>query len=215
MGDSAARLIDLSHPLCDGMPVYPGDDPVRIQQTRTVEHDGYTYFRLETGMHAGTHLDAPLHMVSGGVPISGLPLETFTGRGCLLDVRGQPVIEYKPEYVQLVHPGDIVLLWTDHSRLFGTEEYFAQHPVVSDALAEFFAARGIKMLGMDLPSPDRAPFGVHRRLLGVGIPLLENLANLDALQGEKSFEVTAFPLKVDVEGCPVRVVARVMPNALL
>ena len=207
-------LVDLSHTLADSMPVYPGDDPTRLIRTRSIEDDGYTYFRMETGMHVGTHLDAPLHFIQGGAPVSALPVEKFAGRGRLIDARGQEVIEYKPEYDEMVSPGDIVLLRTDHSRLFGTAGYYLEHPVVGDCLGEFLIAKGIKMLGMDLPSPDQPPFTVHKSLLGAGIPLLENLTNLAALEGQGDFEVMAFPLKIASEGCPVRVVARLMPSTL-
>ncbi|MGI6150163.1 MAG: cyclase family protein [Firmicutes bacterium] len=204
-----ARLVDLSHPMVDGMPVYPGDDPTRLVQTSSAAEDGYASFRLETGMHAGTHIDAPLHFIPGGAPVSAFPVEAFAGKGCLLDVRGQSVIEYKPEYEAVVTAGDIVLLRTDHSLNYGTAAYYQDHPIVGETLAEFLIAAGIKMLGMDLPSPDLPPFAIHKLLLGANVLLLENLTNLSALTGCIRFEVIAFPIRIAAEGCPVRVVARI------
>lgn len=202
-----SRLIDLSHPFAENMPVYPGDIPTKLTQTKSVPADGYTYFRLETGLHGGTHLDAPLHFLENGEPISTIPLEKFMGKGCLLDVRGEAVIKYKDVYDSLVSPGDIVLLRTDHSAKYGTNRYYVDHPVVDEELAKFLVNKGIKMLGMDLPSPDSYPFLVHKLLLGAGIPLLENLTNLASLEGKIAFEIIAFPLRIPAEACPVRVVA--------
>lgn len=201
-------IIDLSHPLQDGTPAYPGDEPCRLVQTKRVETDGYASFLLNTGLHAGTHLDAPAHFLQDGALVKDLPLETFIGKGCLLDVRGERTLGYKREYDSLVEQGDIVLLWTDHSKKYGSPEYYGCYPVIEEEIAEFLVRKGIKMLGLDLPSPDGMPFAVHKRLLGAGIPIIENLTNLAALAEIRTLEVMAFPLRIGAEGSPVRVVAR-------
>ncbi|HBN94883.1 MAG TPA: hypothetical protein DDZ66_01165, partial [Firmicutes bacterium] len=66
------KLIDLSHLLQDQTPAYPGDEPCRLVQTGSVERDGYTSFLLNTGLHVGTHLDAPLHFVVEGAMVRDL-----------------------------------------------------------------------------------------------------------------------------------------------
>lgn len=81
------RIIDLSQEIIDNMPVYPGDEAVKLYQDRSLVNDGYTSFRLEIGMHAGTHIDTPMHLLSRTTYINGLPLDRFTGNGCLLDAR--------------------------------------------------------------------------------------------------------------------------------
>ena len=204
------KLIDLSHSFEAVMPIYPHDQPVSLEQTRFVEAHGFNYYILTTGLHAGTHMDAPLHFLQNGNTIKDIALDTFMGLGCLLDVRGEKCITYKRQYDELVSPGDIVLLRTDHSVLYGKEEYFTCHPVVSENLADFFIERKIRMLGLDLPSPDQAPFSIHHKLLIEGIPLLENLTNLCELSSATSFEIMAFPLKIGAEACPVRVVAKTL-----
>lgn len=203
-----SRLFDLSHPIQDQMPAFPGDDSCRLIQTKSVETDGYVSFLLNTGLHVGTHLDAPLHFLAEGAMVKDLPLNIFTGRGTLIDVRGEGEIYYKTDYESRVQAGDIVLLWTNHSTKFGTGEYYEQHPIVQEDFADFLVGRGIRMLGMDFPSPDRPPFSIHKQLLGAGIPLIENLTNVGALAEIQSFEIMAFPLKISAEGCPVRVVAK-------
>ena len=205
-----SRLIDLSHLLQDNTPAYPGDEPCRLVLTKSVEGDGYTSFLLNTGLHAGTHLDAPLHFHAGGAMVKDLPLETFVGRGCLIEARGEPVITYKPQYAQLVEVGDICLVWTDHSTKFATDAYYEEHPILHEELVDFLIARRVKLLGLDLPSPDRMPFSLHKKLLGAGIPIIENLTNLVGLAGVGQFEVMAFPLRIRAEGSPVRVIAKVI-----
>ena len=68
-----------------------------------------------------------------------------------MDGRGQNPVGYKEEYDTLIQAGDIVLLWTGHSVNWGTDCYYAQHPVLGEELVEFLIQRRIRLLGMDLP----------------------------------------------------------------
>lgn len=45
-------MIDLSHPIVDGMIVYPGDPAVRVIPALTLERDGLAVAQLEMGSHA-------------------------------------------------------------------------------------------------------------------------------------------------------------------
>jgi len=65
------------------------------------------------------------------------------------------------------------------------------------------------MVGLDMCSPDRPPFPVHKILLGGEILIIENLTNMEALEG-KNFTIYAFPIKLQIDGAPVRVVAEVL-----
>jgi len=49
-------------------------------------------------------------------------------------------------------------------------------------LGDFFVEKKIKLLGMDLPSPDKYPFRIHKKLLENNILIIENLTNLSELQ---------------------------------
>lgn len=202
------QLIDLTQVIEDKMPVYPGDTPTNLIQTKYFRSAGYNNHRLEIGMHAGTHMDGPMHMTDSAEYISELPLETFTGPGILLDVRHQPVIGMKAGYEQLITPEKIVLLYTGQNQYYGTKAYYEEHPVVEAGFCEFLAKKKIKMLGMDMPSPDRYPFLAHQILLQNRIPILENLTHLEQLLGIETFEVIAFPLKIQADSSMVRVAAR-------
>ena len=65
----------------------------------------------------------------------------------------------------------------------------------------------IKMIGFDMPSPDRFPFESHKMLLKNEIFILENLCNIEKLLNAKEFKIAAFPLKIEAEGSLVRAVA--------
>ena len=204
-----AKLIDLSYMISDNMPVHPYDDRVKLYQDRDLKKDGYNNFKLEIGMHAGTHIDSPMHLIDRSTFVSEIGLDRFIGRGVLLDVRGQKTIPYRPGYEERGLEDDIVILYTGHSSKYGTDEYYKDHPVIAEDFMDFLIERKIKMLGMDLPSPDPYPFKIHKGLLSKDILIIENLTNLSSLLDKKSFTILALPLKIRAEASLARVVALV------
>jgi len=204
------KLIDLSHEIYDGMPVYPGDTETSLVQIKHLGTDGYNNFRLDINMHSGTHIDSPMHLTDSSQYISESPPESFIGEGCMLDVRNQPVIKYKREYDTLVKDYSIVLLYTGFDSYYGTKEYYENHPCIDMELARFYIQKKVKMVGMDTPSPDKYPFEVHKLLLKNNICILENLKNLGQLLNAERFEVIAFPLKIKADSSVARAFARVI-----
>ncbi|SFE27134.1 Kynurenine formamidase [Paenibacillus catalpae] len=73
------RVIDLSVPIADGMPVYPGDPEVKVKVAHTYECQTWELRQLSMGSHTGTHVDAPSHMHPGAATLDELPLERFFG----------------------------------------------------------------------------------------------------------------------------------------
>ncbi|ACL70098.1 cyclase family protein [Halothermothrix orenii H 168] len=203
------KFIDLSQEIIDNMNVHPYDDKVKLYQDKYLEEDEYNNFRLEIGMHAGTHIDTPMHLTDRKIFISEIPLEKFAGSGCLLDVRDEKIIGFKQEYIDVVNENDIVILYTGYSDKYGTDEYYTNHPVISEALADFLVDKNIKMLGMDMPSPDNYPFEIHKKLFKNNILIIENLTNLSELVKFNKFNIIAFPLKIKAEASMVRVVANI------
>ena len=53
---STMKLIDLTDPLRTGMPVYPGDPEVQINQVLTIENDDESVFEFRMSSRSGTHL---------------------------------------------------------------------------------------------------------------------------------------------------------------
>ena len=192
------------------MPVYPGDIRTNLFQVSYLSLNGYNSYRLDITSHAGTHVDSPMHLTESNRYICESSLELFIGQGCVLDVRNQPVIKMKEEYEKVVKERSIVLLYTGCDKIYGTAEYYREHPVVDMNLCRFLVSKKIKMLGIDFPSPDKYPFPVHKLLFENGIHILENLTNLDKLLNVQNFEVIAFPLKIRADSSIVRAVARIM-----
>lgn len=201
------KYIDLSQSIIHDMPIHPYDDKVILYQDKYLDKDKYVNHRLEIGMHSGTHIDTPMHLTDRETYINEIPVDRFIGRGLLFDVRNESIIKLKGYYSDIVREDDIVLLYTGHSDRYGTKEYYAEQPLIDKDLANFFVEKSIKMLGMDLPSPDNYPFEIHKLLFDNNILIIENLTNLSELIDVKDFDVTAFPLKIRAEASMARVVA--------
>lgn len=203
------KYIDLTHTFNAEMPVYPGDPIPELVQIADLHKEGYTDYQIKTGMHVGTHMDAPLHMLDGGKRLSDIAVEKFLGKGCLIDARDASIISVNYLEKSGVQKDDIVLVMTGFSKKYREAEYYEKFPEIGEDFACKAVELGIKIVGMDTPSPDRPPFKVHKILLGKEILIIENLTNLESLVGVKDFEVFALPAKLHTEAAPVRVIAKI------
>ena len=204
-----AHYIDLTQPITDNMPCYPGDQPVSLQQIAFLEQEGHSNFLLSTGMHSGTHLDGPMHLTSSLTRIAELPVDAFAGPGILFNVVGQKIIDVPESAFNQLKPGSVVLFYTGFDHYFGQKAYYLSYPVLSENTAHLMVKNKVKMVGVDFPSVDYEPFKIHNILLSNNILILENLTNLAALLPYRDFELMAFPLKIRADSSPVRVVARI------
>ncbi|MDY4078041.1 MAG: cyclase family protein [Clostridium sp.] len=200
-------IIDLSYKIHEGMPKYPGDDDISLLEDKSYEKDGYTSYIIKSGMHLGTHIDAPMHLTNDKRFISEISLDNFYGRGVILDCRGESLVKPKKEYEELIYDKEVVIIYTGFENKYGKKEYYENHPIISLELIKLFIEKGIKMIGFDMPSPDRFPFESHKMLLKNEIFILENLCNVNKLLNVKEFNIVAFPLKIEAEGSLVRAVA--------
>ena len=201
------KIIDLTNLFTKEMPIFPGD----VKPTLTDEydeHDDASHYSVTTGMHVGTHMDGPLHMVKGGKKLSEIPPEQFVANGHLIDVRGKSEIDVAVLNNKNINEGDCVLFYTDFGKDFRDDNYFGNYPVLTEDVARKLVELKVKFIGTDTAGPDNAPYAVHRILLSNEILILENLTNLESLLHVPQFEVIALPAKFDADAAPVRVIAK-------
>lgn len=204
-----SKLIDLSYEIYNKMPIYPGDIEVEIENDKKIIEDGYCNHNLKMGMHTGTHLDLPAHMLEDVRNVTDLSLDSLCGRAKLICAVGEKVIKVKEEYNKLIEKDDIVLIYTGFAKEYGSKEYYEEHPLISEEFADFLIEKEVKILGFDMPSPDQSPFKIHNKLFANDIFILENLCNLEKLLGIESFKIFIFPLKIRAEAAPVRAAAEI------
>lgn len=201
------KLLDLSVPLNEDTPIYPGDPKTKIKPAGIFDKDGYEDHFVCVGTHIGTHVDAPRHMVKDGKSLDQVSLEKFSGRGILVDVRRD--FDLAKVKQSNIRQGDIALFYTGMGHVYHKSEYYDSYPAVTEEIANYLVAKKVKMVGVDMCSVDHEPFPVHRILLKEEILIIENLTNLESLEG-KEFKIYAFPIKLQIDGAPTRVVAEIL-----
>ena len=208
-------LRDLSHPIEDGMPVYPGDPGVHIAPALTLDADGVAVTEVRMGSHTGTHVDAPSHTVAGGRTMADVGLEELVGEAIVIRVPGLAEHEVYG-WSRLNAAGElpdglppIVIVDTGWARWF-RDERRTRHPAISADAARELVKRGMRVLAVDTLSPDLTDaatgnFPVHEAVLGADRLIVENVCGLDDLPAH--VRVGFFPLRLTGDGAPVRAVA--------
>ncbi|HCK99581.1 MAG TPA: hypothetical protein DHW42_05690 [Candidatus Marinimicrobia bacterium] len=210
-------IIDLTHKLCTGMPVYAGDKPdPEIMSSQSKLSWDITISSIRLGSHFGTHMDAPRHFFPKGKGLLDFPLSRFIGSALCLNKKdhfpGAIELDDEERFVLDRAKPTWVLVYTGFDQNWGKENYFINHPYLSGSLAEFLLEINVSGVGVDFPSIDAANaqkfnYPVHHLLLGAGLLAIENLTSLGKLPTLQLFELCALPLKTDTEGAPTRVVA--------
>jgi len=209
------RFIDLTHPIGQGTPVWPGDPGPEFRERASVEKHGYSVHAMVLSDHTGTHLDAPSHVIRGGITLEQIPLETLIGRAVLLDLTAKgakDVIgrEDLEPYADRLEAGGRVLVKTGWDRHFNTPAFYENFPCFTLEAAKYLVSKKIILLGMDVPSPspmDDPDQAIHRAFLGSGVVLLESLRNLTLLRKAECDLIALPPLFKGLSGSPCRVVA--------
>ena len=212
-------LIDLSHPITDGMTTYPGLPGPVITEHLTFEasHDRYapgTEFaigRIDMVANTGTYLDTPAHRYRDGHDLTGLELHRCAlVPGVVVDGAGAIGAEVF-DGVDVANRA--VVLRTGWDRHWGTDAYGdPDHPYLTGPGAEYLAEAGAGLVGIDSVNIDHTGAGTrpaHSVLLAAGIPVVEHLTNLAALPVD-GFSFTATPPAVQgLATFPVRAFAAV------
>jgi arylformamidase len=174
------KVIDLTKTLEHGMEGYPGDPPVHIREVQTLEKEGWRLKQLRLGSHAGTHVDAPYHMVQKGKGLDDIGIEHFFGKAVVAE-------HDAPEF-----PKGVGLIFR------AGEIDAALLQKITDANVPFVATGDDASLEIAL----------ERALLERDILTFTDLINLSKLPTGKEFMFYGIPLKIkNGDGSPIRAFA--------
>lgn len=210
--DSHRRTIhDISLSIGPALPVWPGDPAVQVERVGHLETEGCNLTRIAMGAHSGTHVDAPLHYLAGGVAVEALDLRALVGPARVFDLAEAPVIDAAtlagldwPEGLEraLFQSGPNGRLWDREP------SQFQRDFVAIDASgARWLVEKGIRCVGVDYLSvaPWDALEDCHRILLGAGIVPIEGLDLRRIPPGD--YELVCLPLKLEgADGAPARAI---------
>lgn len=210
------KVIDLTHVIREGMPVYPGTEPPVFEPAGTYERDGYKETRISMFTHTGTHMDPPSHIFPNRTTLDAFPPDQFIGKALVIDCTdlndGDPItMSCLSRYDDKVQKADFLLFYLGWDARWGADAYFGDYPCIDDAVLDFILDGDYKGIGFDvigLDPVDNAELPRHKRLFASkDIVNIENLCNL-GLCGDDLFWFSCFPLKIaDSDGSPIRAIA--------
>lgn len=208
------KIVDLSLPLTNETPIYPGDPEPNISVATTIEKEGYNLHYVHIGSQTGSHVDAPYHFCNAGQRIDESDLKLFIGTGVVIPVLGKGEqeeigMEDVEPFLAKLEPGKIVLFHTGWSKYAGEEKYF-RHPYVRAEVVEEMIRQGIRTFFIDCINIDitgGSSFPVHDAIAAVDGIIAENLTNFEGIDFVDPL-ICAFPLRIiGSDGSPVRAVA--------
>jgi arylformamidase len=163
--------------------------------------------------HDGTHLDAPLHFIPGGMTIDAMPIETAVGPCRVIEIKDEKditVAELEPYNIQA---GERILFKTKNSpHVYAVRQYMDEYVAITVAAARYLVDRKIRLVGLDYltighTQPPQDINDVHRAFLSNGIFVLEAI-NLDGVV-PGDYDLVCLPLRIEKgDAGPCRAVIR-------
>lgn len=208
---------DISVPLKSGMPHWPGDPSVRIEKVRDMaKGDEANLSTLFMGSHAGTHMDAPLHFLSGGAGLDTLPLDAVIGEARVIEIEHSEFVSAGELGQHDIRKGERILLKTGNSARCWKSDFFVPDFVhLTTEAGHYLAGRGIRTVGIDYLSVGgyhAKGDEVHRALLQGGVWIIEGLDLSGVAPG--TYELICLPLRVlNSDGAPARAVLGINTEA--
>jgi len=155
-------LVDLSHVINEEHPIFPDNPSNKIVAINTISRgDTSNTSQVTLFSHNGTHMDAPYHFNSKGLPIDELPPSYFFYKNpFLLNIRKKAheyiLKEDLSKDKKLLEKADILLVNTGFSRhrKANPNRYLTNPPALSLEAAKFIIEKltSIRAVGIDTVS---------------------------------------------------------------
>ncbi|MGJ7507957.1 arylformamidase [Variovorax sp. GT1P44] len=207
------RLWDISPPVHEGAPVFPGDTPYRQRWAATIAPGcPVNVSEITLSPHVGAHADAPLHYDPSGATIGDVDLTPYLGPCRVIHaIATGPLIEWD----HIAHAVDGLpprVLVRTYERA-PVDRWDGGLAAYAPATIERLAALGVRLVGIDTASIDPADsktLDSHQVIRRLDLRVLENLVLDDVPEGD--YELIALPLKlVSADASPVRAILRELP----
>ena len=204
------QLWDISPPVVEGSPVFPGDTPYTQRWSATLGPGcPVNVSSLTLSPHVGSHADAPLHYDPEGAAIGALDLTPYLGPCRVIHaIAPGPLIEWR----HIAHAIDALpprVLVRTYERM-PVDRWDEQLTAYAPDTIERLAALGVRLVGIDTASIDPAQsktLDSHQVIRRLDLRVLENLVLDNVPEGD--YELIALPLKLmTADASPVRAILR-------
>jgi arylformamidase len=164
----------------------------------------YIMTDVQACTHVGTHVEAPYHAFKDGAQVADLDPRTLIGPAAVVDFSDKSADQSitRSEMIERgahIEARDILLIRTGLARHYLTPKY--RRPYLETEAVDWLIERGIKVLGIDCSGFENRSVESHevnhRKLLGRGILIIEDMNNLDKLKEKRVF---FFALPLPIEG---------------
>ncbi len=202
-------LLDITHPLSSATAPWPGDTQFHFEFVCRIRTGASANVgKFISGIHSGTHMDAPLHYNDAGLSIDQLDLDILIGPARVFLAQDTMILT-RAHFAGLDgRATPRVLIRTNHCDDKTT--FPARIPTLAPDVPAWLGEQGVRLIGLDLPSVDQIDdptMQIHHRLDAVNIIILENLDLRAAAPGV--YDLIALPLKIaGAEGSPIRALLR-------
>ena len=203
---------DITLPFSDRLPPWPGEPKPVVERLLSLDRgDVANVSRVDSCVHYGTHMDAPLHFIDGGNGIEAMPVDGLIGPALVVHLPDADAITADLLDAQDIPGGtERILFKTRNSDLWNDldHEFFEDFVAVLPDGAEWLVEHGIRLAGIDYLSIETyhtEEFPTHKILLGAGMAIAEGLDFRAVEPGV--YEMACLPMKVaGSDGAPARVV---------
>jgi arylformamidase len=188
------------------MAVFAFENNMQIERRASMDRgDMGNNSSIHMGIHTGTHMDAPKHVIADGKTIDVMPLSDAIGPARVIEINDNEAVKAEELKQYKFKHGERILFKTRNSeRCWKTDTFIPDFVYIAEDAAQLLANSGVKLVGIDYLSVGGPPM-THKILLGAGIWLLEGL-NLSAVN-PGNYNLICLPLKImQTEGSPVRAV---------
>lgn len=202
------KIIDISWPITENMTEYKDRTTIKLTPLKNFLRDNVNETLITIHGHTGTHIDAPLHMLSDGEPIGKVPLEKLIGECQVLDLTSIEEKITKRDLLKYeIKENQIILLKTKNSNLSNTETFNYNFVYLDITGAEYLESKKIKAIGIDYLGIERndPEHSVHKIFLKNNIPIIEGLKLRKAK--EKTYDFICLPMPLPtLDSAPARAI---------
>lgn len=209
---------DVTVPLSNELPTYPGDPGIQIGEWRALaKGDTANVSVVNFGAHTGTHVDAPAHFIEGAGKVEDLPLDALIGQALVVEAP-QDCLVIDEDFVKThVPPATERVLFKTRNSAFWNEpepQFHTDFTHLNVDSATWLRNQGAKLVGIDYLSIEKSKspgHPTHIALLSKGIVIVEGLNLSEVPPGR--YELICLPLKLRSnlgDGAPTRAVLRTL-----